>query len=294
MMIPVSVIERFSLVTLCLLIACTAFLKAQPAHAQLNQRAAIFDEIGVDEKLGDTIPMDLEFVNSEGDTVTIADLMIDGKPVLLNPLYYECPMLCNLVVEAVYDVVKQLRWSPGSDYTIISFSINPDETVEQAAESKERYLSSLDREGAEDGWHFLVGEEPQIKALTDAVGFKYTVEERTGEYLHSASIIFLSPDGMVTRYLHGIEFEEFALRNALHESADGKIGTILDQAILFCFTYDPDSESYIPVALNIMKLGGFVTLIILGAFLLIFWRRERRSSSSSPSKQSQTFEIIKE
>src|SRR5690625_173859 len=145
----------------------SVLLAAATAQAQLNQGTpAILDEMGVDEKLGDTLPLDARFTNSDGKEVTLGDLIEPGKPVLLNPLYYECPMLCNLVVEAVYEVVDELRWSPGKDYTIISFSINPEEPWTLAAANKERYLSDLGRDGAEDGWHFLTGEEDQIRKVT--------------------------------------------------------------------------------------------------------------------------------
>lgn len=256
--------------------------------AQLNKsKPAILENIGVEEKLGKQIPLDVTFANSEGDSVTIGDLLEEGKPVLLNPLYYECPMLCGLVLEGVFKVVKELHWNPGEDYIIISFSIDPDETSEHASRSKEKYVNSLKRQGAETGWHLLTGNEKNIKKLTEAIGFNYTYDERTGEYVHAAAISFLSPQGKITRYLYGIEFPEFNLRNALYESADGKIGSTIDRVVLYCFTYDPSSDSYVPVALNIMKLGGLATLIFLGIFLGLFWMREKKSS------QTQTFEIEK-
>lgn len=256
--------------------------------AQLNKsKPAILENIGVEEKLGKQIPLDVTFANSEGDSVTIGDLLEEGKPVLLNPLYYECPMLCGLVLEGVFKVVKELHWNPGEDYIIISFSIDPDETSEHASRSKEKYVNSLKRQGAETGWHLLTGNEKNIKKLTEAIGFNYTYDERTGEYVHAAAISFLSPKGKITRYLYGIEFPEFNLRNALYESADGKIGSTIDRVVLYCFTYDPSSDSYVPVALNIMKLGGLATLIFLGIFLGLFWMREKKSS------QTQTFEIEK-
>ncbi len=265
--------------TLKIIFAISVFFLFNTANAQLNQsRPAILEEVGVDEKLGDSVPLDLEFTNSDGQTVRLGDLIEEGKPVLLNPLYYECPILCGLVLDAVFKVVNELVWTPGSDYTIISFSIDPEETPEQAAASKERYLNDLDRPGAENGWHFLTGSEESIVALTDAVGFRYKYDERTGEYLHLASIMMLSPQGVITRYLYGASFREFDLRNALFESAEGTIGSTLDRVLFYCFTYDPASQSYVPVAMNIMKLGGLATVIILGIFLGVFWRRERGSS----------------
>lgn len=267
--------------TLSIILLILVFSIFDNATAQLNQgKPAILKEIGVDEKLGDTIPMDLEFVNSDGQTVRLSDLIEEGKPVLLNPLYYECPILCGLVLDAVFNVVNELAWSPGRDYTIISFSIDPKETPEMAADSKEIYISRLGRTGSENGWHFLTGDEESIKKLTDSIGFRYKYDELTGEYLHLASIMMISPQGTITRYLYGAAFREFDLRNALNEAADGTIGSAMDRILMYCFTYDPSSQSYVPVAMNIMKLGGLATVIFLGIFLGVFWRRERFFSQS--------------
>ncbi len=267
--------------TLTIISIVAVFFIFDAASAQVNQGApAIVEDIGVDEKLGEKIPLNLRFANSEGDSVSIGELIEDGKPVLLNPLYYECPVLCGLVLDAVYNVVSDLAWSPGQDYTIISFSIDPEETPELAARTKDQYLTSLNRPGAEDGWHFLTGQEEAISKLTDAVGFRFKYHEQTGEYLHLASIMMISPDGVITRYLYGAAFREFDLRNALNEAADGTIGSTLERVMFYCFTYDPSSQSYVPIAMNIMKLGGLATVIFLGIFLSVFWRRERSSSQS--------------
>lgn len=267
------------ILTRSILTFLTVFSLFDSSHAQLNQnKPAILDEIGVDEKLGDAIPLDLHFINSEGDSVRIGDLIEKGKPVLLNPLYYECPILCGLVLDAVFEIVDELAWTPGTDYTIISFSIDPKEKTDLAAETKEQYLSDLNRSGAEDGWHFLTGSEESIKQLTEAVGFGYKYDHDTEQYVHQASIMLLSPEGVVVRYLYGTQFSEFNLRNALYEAAEGTIGSAVDKVILYCFTYDPASKSYVPVAINIMKIGGLATVIILGIFLGVFWKRERNSS----------------
>lgn len=272
--------------TLSLYLLITVFFVCDVANAQLNQsRPAILEQIGVDEKLGEQIPMDLLFYTSDGEEVLLGDLIQDGKPVLLNPLYYECPILCGLVLDAVFNVVKELSWSPGNQYTIISFSIDPKETPEMAANAKDQYLTALNREGASDGWHFLTGPEESIRKLTDSIGFRYKYDEQTGEYLHLASIMMISPQGTITRYLYGAVFREFDLRNALFEAAEGTIGSTIDRILFYCFTYDPSSQSYVPVAMNIMKLGGLATVIFLGIFLSVFWRREKGS------KQSNKFEI---
>ncbi|MEX2602168.1 MAG: SCO family protein [Balneolaceae bacterium] len=264
------------------------FLALLPAdsYGQLNRaKPELLEQVGVDEHLGEKIPLDVQFATSEGDTVTIGELMAEGKPVLLNALYYDCPLLCGMILEGVFDVVQELAWTPGRDYTILSFSIDPEEKSPLAAENKAFYLDELNRPEAADGWHFLTGREEQIRRVTEAAGFRYTYDEQTGEYIHPAAIMFLSPDGTITRYLYGIEFSEFDLRNALYEAAEGRIGSTMERMVLYCFTYDPYSQSYVPVAINIMKLGGLATLVILGIFLGLFWMKEKRSN------QSQTFEL---
>ena len=269
--------------TLSLITFLSVFFLFDRSNAQLNQgKPAILDEISIDEKLGESIPLDLQFVNSKGESVRIGDLIEEGKPVLLNPLYYECPVLCGVVLDAVFEVVDELKWTPGTDYTIISFSIDPGETPAIAAESKKQYLTDLDRPGAEDGWHFLTGSQESIDKLTKAIGFRYKYDEEKDQYIHLANIQLLSPEAEIVRYLYGAKFSEFNLRNALYEATDGKIGSAVDKVVLYCFTYDPDSNSYVPVALNIMKIGGLATVIILGIFLGVFWRRER--NSSQPTK----------
>jgi protein SCO1 len=261
-------------ITLNTLLVLSVFLFVGTAHAQLNSGipAKIVD-VGVEEKLGDTIPLDLRFANSEGDSVSIGELIEEGKPILLNPLYYECPTLCGLVLDAVYNVVEELKWNPGEDYTIISFSVDPDETPHHADSTKTRIMQELNRPGAERGWHFLTGKEANVKALAGSVGFNYRYDEETDEYMHMASIMLISPEGVVTRYIYGLNMREFDLRNALYEAADGQIGSTLEKVILYCYTYDPSSQSYVPVAVNIMKLGGLATMLFLGIFFTILWRR---------------------
>lgn len=256
------------------------FLQPIAATAQLNkQKPKNLQDVGIEEHLGDTIPLDLKFATSKGDSVTLKELMSEDKPVLLNPVYYNCPMLCSMVIDAVYTGVKDLKWSPGTDYTIITFSIDPDEDHQMAAATKDTMMAKFDRKGAEDGWHFLTGKEQSIRPLTEAIGFKYKKVERNGQYAHSASIMFLSPDGTLTRYLYGIKYDEFNFRNALYEAADGDIGSTADQVLLYCYQYDPDSQSYVPVAWRIMQVGGFATFFVLIIFLGFMWVKEKNSKN---------------
>lgn len=255
-----------------------------PLHAEAQVNGAqpkALQGVGIDEHLGETIPLDATFATSTGDSVTLGSLLKEGKPVILNPLYYECPMLCGLVVDGVLNVASELAWSPGEDYQIISFSIDPTETDTLAAEYKQRYVSKLNKKDAEKGWYFLTGKKSEIDKVVEAVGFQYNEIEGTGELAHSAAIIMLSPEGKITRYLYGIQYNEFDVRSALYESADGKIGNTLTKVLMYCYQYDPDSNSYVPLAINIMKIGGLATLIILGIFIGLLWLRGKDTKLTS-------------
>ncbi|MDZ7682310.1 MAG: SCO family protein [Fodinibius sp.] len=256
------------------------------SFAQLNkQKPKKLDDVGVTEKLGKKVPLDAKFANAEGDSVTLRKLMSDGKPALLNPVYYECPQLCSMIKEAIFKGVKDLKWDPGKEYNIVTFSFDPDEGQALASKNKEKYLNKLGRKGAEDGWHFLTGKKKSIQQLTEAVGFDFR-KLQNGQYAHGAAIMFLSPNGTITRYLYGLKFDEFNMRNALYEAADGNIGSTAEQVLLYCYQYDADSNSYVPVAWRIMKIGGFATMIILGIFLGFMWMRHRYSNTEKKIKES--------
>lgn len=266
---------------------CTVYLFAVlslpfSAVAQLNQaQPEALQGVGVDERLGNYIPLEATFATSLGDSVTIGSLLEEGKPVILNPMYMDCPMLCSLVLDGMLNVANQLAWSPGKDYQIISISIDPEESHELAAEYRAKYVSKLNKDVPDNGWYFLTGEKKEIDKIINAVGFNYNEVAGTGEFAHSAAIIMLSPEGKITRYLYGIQYNEFDVRNALYESADGQIGSTLDKVLMFCYQYDPNSNSYVPIAINIMKIGGLATLIILGIFLGLFWLREKSKKVTS-------------
>lgn len=267
-----------------ILVLLVVFLNSLSAFAQLNREEPdALQNLGIDEHLGDYIPLDAKFATSAGDSVTIGDLLKEGKPVLLNPLYYECPMLCGLVLDGTLNVIQDLAWKPGKDFIVISVSIDPDEDVEIARKTKENYLAQMDST-TKNGWHFLSGSKTEIDKVVNAAGFQYKKIDETGEYAHSAAIILLSPKGKITRYLYGISYDEFDVRNALYESANGKIGSTIDKVVMYCYQYDPDSGSYVPMAFNIMKLGGLATLIFLGIFLGLLWLREKRKNTTSKSE----------
>lgn len=266
-----------NVVRIAVLVFAMILLGRLSPHAQtVKDSLKALSGVKVVEHLGDHIPMNLHFTDDQGKAVTIGDYFNQGKPVLLILAYYECPMLCNLVMSGVANTAKGLKLRPGKDYEIVTVSINPKDSVALAAAKKANYVKSLDMPGAAKGWHFLVGPADQSKALADAVGFKYKYLPDKGQYAHPACIFLLGPDGKISRYLYGINYKHNDLKLGLLEASEGKIGNTLDKIILYCYCYDPDAKGYALVAGRVMTVGGIVTLGLLATFLGFFWVRERR------------------
>lgn len=250
---------------------------AVPAQAQRSgQTIPELHDVDLEQRLGDTIPLDLVFLDEDGQEVRLGDYFDGTRPVLLTMTYHNCPMLCSLILDGLTKTLYDFAWTPGDQYEILSVSFAANETPEDAARQKARYIDLIDRPEAAEGWHFLTGDEESIAALTDAIGFKFKWMPDIQEYAHPAVLTFLSGDGRISRYLFGLEFPQRHVRNALVEASEGKIGTTLDQVILYCFQFDPNANSYVLHAVNLMKLGGLLTVLVIGSFLFIFWRRERR------------------
>ncbi len=252
-----------------------------PAEAQPSgQQPAVFEGLDVDEHLGERIPTDLVFRNASGDAVALDDYLGQDKPVILHFLYHDCPMLCNLLLDGLTRTLKEMEWTPGNQFDVLTVSFNAADTPEQAARQKESYIKILNRPEAANGWHYLTGDDAAIQGLTEAVGFKYRWVEESQQFAHPALLMFLSPDGTVTRYLYGLEYPPRDVRAALVEAADGTIGTTVDRLLLFCLQYDPDANSYVADAQNLMKLGGLLTVLALVTTLFILWRREKRNQDA--------------
>lgn len=247
-----------------------------PAFAQLSgqEEPSVFEGVGIDPQLGEVIPGDLTFRNEQGEAVALQDYFDGERPILLTLVYHNCPMLCNVFLDKVTASLRDLAWKPGAEFEMLTVSFNAIETPALAARQKERYVDLLGAPEAADGWHFLTGNQEAISALTDAVGFSYRWVEEQQEFAHPTALIFLSGDGKITRYLPGIDFPARNIRTALVEASEGTVGTALDQIYLYCFRYDPQANSYAPYAVNIMKIGGLLTALALGATLLVLWRRE--------------------
>lgn len=239
--------------------------------------------IDVVEHSGEQIPLDLSFIDDHGDSVVLGDYFNKGKPVVLVLAYYECPMLCTYVLNGVSDAARQLGWSPGDKFQIVTISINPLEDYKLAAGKKKVYLENLALPVIGDGWAFLVGEESQSRALADAVGFKYFYDEKIKQYAHPAVVFILTPEGKISRYLYGIQYSPRDLKLSLLEASGGKIGNTIDRVILYCYHYDPDAGGYVVFATNFMKVGGILSLLVLAGFLTLLWRFERSKKSATSS-----------
>lgn len=232
--------------------------------------------VDVDEHLEQKLPLDLEFTDETGKAVKLGDYFTGDVPVIVTLNYSNCPMLCSMQLTGLTEALKQIEWTVGEQFRIVTISIDPKETPETAARTEKRYVGMYGRPESAGGWAFLTGSEANIKAAAAAIGFKYNYNEVRDEYAHPAAFVVTTPDGRIARYLYGIEYHPKTVRLSLAESGEGKIGSTIDRLILYCFHYDETEGRYAPVARNIMTLGGGLTVLVLGGVLGSFWLAERR------------------
>jgi protein SCO1/2 len=272
---------KLTLVAALVFAAALLLAGPRPARAQiasdLGRREEPLPEklenIAITERLGAIVPLDLRFVDETGDTVRIGDYFGKG-PVLLNLGYYNCPMLCGLVLNGLLAGLQGIEWTPGKEFTIVTESIDPTESPTLARLKKQNVLAEYGRPDAAAGWHFLVGHEESIRALAGAVGFGYAYDEEKYQYIHAAGIMICTPDGRLSRYLYGIQYEPQTLRLALLEASEGKTRSTLDKVLLYCYHYDAAEGRYAPAAMNLMRAGGAAALASLAAVLGVLWRRD--------------------
>ena len=229
-------------------------------------------EVGFDQNLGGTLPLDARFRNEEGESVALGSFFGE-KPVILSLVYYECPMLCSMVLNGMVRSLRVLKFDVGNEFDMLTISIDPGEQPELAKAKKDGYVKLYKREGADQGWHFLTGDDEDIRRVCESVGFRYTYDPETDEYAHAAGIVVLTPDGRISRYFYGMEYPPRDLRLGLVEAADGEVGNVIDQALLFCFRYDPEAGTYSAAVINILKIAAVLTLIGVAALFTILRRR---------------------
>jgi protein SCO1/2 len=257
-------------------------LAAMPtAEAREETLPSELQGVDIVEHIGDKVDLDLQFTAESGYQVPLRQYFAKGKPVLLNFVYYKCPMLCNLVLNGQTAALRELAWTAGQEFEIVTISIAPEEQFNLARAKKKYYLETYGREAAAQGWHFLTDWQGNTRKLADQVGFKYRWDAKTEQWAHTAAIMLLTPDGRISRYLYGVRFKERDLRLGLTEASAGKLGTVGDKLLLFCFHYDPEARGYVPFARNIMKLGGGLMVLLMGTVISFLFRRERHSSLPS-------------
>jgi len=231
--------------------------------------------VGFDQKRNEQVPLDLLFKDETGRPVRLGDYFGD-RPVILNLAYFKCPMLCDQVMNGLVKAMLDLTLDLGKDFKVLTVSFDPRETPEMAAAKRATYLQRYGRERAGDGWHFLTGEEEAIKRLTAAVGFRYTYDPRHDQFAHASGIVVLTPTGKVSRYFYDVHFTPRDLRLGLVEASANRIGSAVDQVLLFCFHYDPIEAKYGPAVMNMVRAGGVLTVLGLGMFLAMLVRADRR------------------
>lgn len=255
----------------------------QPAPLTAEARPEQLKDVGISEKLGQSLDLSLRFKDETGKEVTLGDYF-DGKtPVIVSPVYFSCPGLCNFHLNGLTEALKGVDFSAGSKFKVLAISFDSKETPEIAAPKKANYLKVYDRPGTEDGWHFLTGDAENVRKLTESVGFKYSWNEERKEWAHASAAIIASPKGKITRYLPGIVFEPKDVRLALLEATEGRVGTFVDQLVLYCFQYNPHQSRYTLYVFNMVKLGGVLMMLGLAVWLLPFWYRNRRKDGEARS-----------
>jgi protein SCO1/2 len=258
------------------LTAALLTVTALPVAAQQYGLPAMLQGVGIEQKLNAQLPLEATFRDETGASVRLGNYF-QGRPVIVNLVYYKCPMLCNLVLTGMVRTLRHLSLNPGSDFDIVTISFDSSETPQLAAAKRETYLAEYNRPGAAASWHFLTGEQSQINKVTEAVGFHYQWDDRQKTWAHASGIFIATPDGKMSRYIYGVYYPDRDVRLSLVEASANKIGTLNDQILLFCYHYDPVKGKYGLVITNVIRLSCTLTVLALASFILLMLRRERQA-----------------
>ena len=271
---------RPALLAPALALAVPLWATEGPAAAPTGERPTILRDIGFDQKLGEPLPKGAVFRDEAGNRVRLGDYF-RGKPVILNLVYYDCPMLCTVTLNGMASALNEIGFLVGREFEVVTISFDPKEGPEQAAARKRFFLSRYKHPGGEAGWHFLTGEIASIHLVTEAVGFRYVYDAASRQFAHPAGTVVLTPDARVARYMFGVEYAPRDLRLALIEAADRRIGTPVDAVFLACYRYDPATGRYSAAVMKVVRIAGLTTVVALSAFLILSWRREQRPSAQA-------------
>lgn len=249
-----------------------------PVTVTGHELPAELQSVGVDEHLGATLDKNLIFTDDKGQTGPLGRFFQTGKPVLMAMVYYNCPSLCSLHLNGLNDTMKQLKWTAGDEFQIVAVSMDHTETADLAAKKKHNYLEAYGRSHGEAGWHFLVGDEKNVKALAAELGFRFHWLEDQKLFAHAAVAYVITPEGKISRYLHGVQPDVTTLKMSLLEASSGRIGNVIEQVLMFCFKFDPTRSKYTLYAWNVMRLGAILMVLLLAVLLIPMWRREQSRS----------------
>jgi protein SCO1 len=262
------------------LIPILAVVAVSPALAQQTSAPAILSKVGITQNLNAQIPPDLMFRDETGMSVRLGDYF-GGKPIVLSLVYFDCPALCTEVLNGELRTMKAVSLSLGKDFEAVTVSFEPKDTAELARAKRDVYAGQYGRPGAVNHWHFLTGDQSSIDALTNAAGFRYAYDSSIRQYAHAAAILILTPAGRIDRYFYGVQYPARDVRLGLVEASEGKIGSITDQALLYCYQYDPMTGKYGLVVMNVLRAAGGLTVLILGIFMTVMFLRDRRRASGT-------------
>jgi len=254
----------------------TAVFATVPAMAQtitppVDQRPPGLEGVGIEQRLRAQVPPELVFHDEQGNAVKLGQYF-GKRPIILNLVYYTCPMLCGEVLNGLTSALTVMTFNVGKDFDVLTVSFNPRETPALAAAKKQIYVKRYGRPGAGEGWHFLSGSDQSITALARAAGFEYHYDPKTGQYAHGTAIMVLTPTGIISQYYYGVEYAPRDLRLGLVQASHNRIGTVVDQVLLYCYHYDPRTGKYTAVVTKILQLAGVATIAILGTFLVVMFR----------------------
>jgi protein SCO1 len=256
--------------------------KYDPNQGTSNGMPPALQKVGIEQKLDAQLPLEAEFKNEDGKMVKLSEYFGKGRPVILALVYYECPMLCNEVLNGLTGSLKGISFDAGKEFDVlaISFDARENDKPELAKNKKTSYLKRYERAGVENGWHFLTGTQSEIDKVTQAVGFNYTFDEKTNQFAHAGGLMVTTPEGKLARYFYGIDYQPRDLKFGIMESSQGKIGNPAEQLYLYCYHYDPSTGKYGLTILSVIRLAAVATILGLGCMLFVFWRRNKNRVES--------------
>ena len=252
-----------------------------------NVRPPGLKNVGIEQHLDEQIPPDLTFRDETGQAVRLGNYF-GKKPMILNLVYYQCPMLCGEVLSGLESALRVLKFDVGKEFDVLTVSFDPHETPEMATKKKAEFLKRYGRPGAAGGWHFLTGPQQSIDGLTKAAGFQYQYDPKTGQFAHATAIMVLTPEGRIAQYYYGVEFAPKDLRLGLIQASENKIGNLADQVLLYCYHYDPTTGKYGAIIARVLQLSGLATILVLGIFVTVLMRYGAGSDRHAASRRPTT------